>query len=218
MSEYTRKPRSSRHNKKHMPRILLVLCLMLVVMVGSIAGTVAWLTDKTDEVKNTFTTADIKISLTETENVKDGAWSAQLVPGKEYGKNPIVKVESDTDVDIYLFVKVDDTVSQYLSYTNNLTAEGSGWTKLSETENVWFRTVKTTDSTKEWPLIGDNKVTVKDSIVKQGTDVTGTTNIVMPDDNTDLHLTYTAYAIQMEGSTSAVDAWAKLNPSTTVTD
>lgn len=175
MSEYTRKPRSSRHNKKHMPRVLLVVCLMLVVMVGSIAGTVAWLTDTTDEVKNTFTTADIAISLTETENVSNGVWTAQLVPGKSYGKNPIVKVEDDTDVDIYLFVKVDDTVSQYLTYTDNLA--GNGWTKLNETEKVWYREVKTTDETKQWNLIGDDKVTVKSNIVKQGTDPVGEGNL-----------------------------------------
>lgn len=209
MSEYTRKPRSSRHNKKHMPRVLLVVCLMLVVMVGSIAGTVAWLTDTTDEVKNTFTTADIAISLTETENVSNGVWTAQLVPGKSYGKNPIVKVEDDTDVDIYLFVKVDDTVSQYLTYTDNLA--GNGWTKLNETEKVWYREVKTTDETKQWNLIGDDKVTVKSNIVKQGTDPVGEGNILMPADGTDLHLSYTAYAIQVEGFNTAELAWVEVS-------
>ena len=45
--------------------LALVLALTLLVA-GVIGGTLAWLTDQTDEVKNTFTVGDINIDLTET--------------------------------------------------------------------------------------------------------------------------------------------------------
>lgn len=210
MNNYTRTPRASRRSKKAgLRRTLLVVCMMLVVMVGSIAGTVAWLTDTTDEVKNTFTTAGIDITLVETKNLVEGKWNAQLVPGKEYEKDPIVTVSKDTDIDVWLFVKRDDTVSKYLTYTDNLTS-GNGWTKLGE-KDVWYRKVTPNGSDQSWPLIGDNnKVTVKSNIVKQGTaEASGI--IVMPADNSDLHLTFTAYAIQTEGFATAEAAWAEVS-------
>ena len=56
------------------------LCLGL-----GVAGTLAWLTDTTGEVKNTFTTSDINITLTETESNVDNDGSPntnsyQMIP------------------------------------------------------------------------------------------------------------------------------------------
>lgn len=45
--------------------LALVLALTLLVA-GVVGGTLAWLTDQTAEVKNTFTVGDINIGLTET--------------------------------------------------------------------------------------------------------------------------------------------------------
>lgn len=205
MSEYTRKPRSSRHNKRA-PRILLVLCLMLVVMVGSIAGTVAWLTDKTEAVTNTFTTAGISISLTETMD-NDGKWTMQMIPGTSKTKNPVVKVNRpETDVDIYLFVKFEETVDEsVVTYTSLLNAD-NGWTALEGVNNVWYREVGATDTTVEWHLLKDDKVSVASTVTKDQ----------IPDNSGSM--TYTAYAIQKEGSSSAADAWSKLNPTPTPTE
>ena len=45
--------------------LALILALTLLV-VGVVAGTLAWLTAKSDVVTNTFTTSDIKVELKET--------------------------------------------------------------------------------------------------------------------------------------------------------
>ncbi len=45
--------------------LALFLALTLLV-VGVVAGTLAWLTAKSDVVTNTFTTSDIKVELKET--------------------------------------------------------------------------------------------------------------------------------------------------------
>ena len=51
-----------------MKKRTLALLVALVLVVGCIiGGTLAWLTAKTDAVVNTFTTSDIDVTLTETE-------------------------------------------------------------------------------------------------------------------------------------------------------
>ena len=97
---------------------------------------------------NTFTTADIKIKLIETKK-PDGTevaagvtnWSAQMIPGKTYSKNPVVSVEPETDVDVYLFVKFTETVDEtYVKYTSLLNSK-NGWTALGGQQGVYYRTV-----------------------------------------------------------------------------
>lgn len=213
--------RRARQRKQRNRRIAMTVALVLVVALASIGGTIAWLTDSTDEVTNTFTAAGIDITLTETMNTDTDndqtpdAWTAQLVPGKEYLKDPVVKVEAATDVDVYLFVKFEEnapagkTTNYYLNYTSLLdetTATTNNvdqtWHKLAGVDNVWYRVVKTTDGTKSWHLLDGDTVTVKNTLTKNDTSATG------------VELKYTAYAIQTEGSTGAADAWSKINPTT----
>lgn len=194
--------------KKKTVALLLALAL---VFGGAVGGTIAWLTDSTDTVTNTFTTAGIDITLIETmkpngDEVADGVtdWSAKLVPGETYSKNPVVSVvRPATDVDIYLFVKFEETnnPSAYLTYTSNLTKEGSGWTKLDGVEgvdNVWYREVGASDTNVSWHLLDEDKVTVKESFT-------------MPEDNATPQLKYTAYAIQKDGFTTAAAAWTEIS-------
>lgn len=192
--------------KKKTVALLLALAL---VFGGAVGGTIAWLTAETDPVVNTFTTAGIKITLIETKK-PDGTdvaagvtdWSAQLVPGKEYSKNPIVSVvRPDTDVDIYLFVKFEENnnPSTYLNYTSNLTT-ANGWNLVTGQTNVWYREVGAEDTILSWNLLDGDKVTVKDTLTKTE----------MPAANAAPALKYTAYAIQKDGFTDAADAWDEI--------
>lgn len=199
--------RAARLRKQRNRRIALTLCLMFVVAFASIGGTIAWLTAQTSEVKNTFTTAGIEITLSETMNTdsdndgKNDKWEAQLVPGKEYAKNPVVAVDGTvTNVDVYLFVKFEETKnpSDYLTYTSTLT-EANGWKLVDDQTNVWYREVKATDTVKSWELLEGNKVTVKNTLTEAETDDTG------------IEMTYTAYAIQSANTGSAAEAWAKIS-------
>ena len=61
--------------------LALVLALTLLVA-GVVGGTLAWLTDQTAEVKNTFTVGDINIGLTETTT------DYKMVPGNTIAKDP----------------------------------------------------------------------------------------------------------------------------------
>lgn len=190
-------------------RILLMICAMALVVVASVGGTIAWLTDVTDPVTNTFTAADIEISLTETpnadsedEDTENDIWTAQIIPGKEYSKDPKVTVDGDkTSVDIYLYVQAIETGNPgtYLDYTYEMNVVGSGWKPVSGVNNVWYREVADDATELTWDLLVDDKVTVKTGVTK---DVAKAANA---------KIEFKAYAIQKEGFT-AENGWKELNP------
>nr|MDY5756504.1 hypothetical protein [Eubacteriales bacterium] len=84
--------------------LALVLALTLLV-VGVVAGTLAWLTAKSDVVTNTFTTSDINITLEETEGGTNKEF--KMIPGWTIEKDPKVTVVAGSE-DCYLFVKVEE--------------------------------------------------------------------------------------------------------------
>lgn len=201
--------KKSRKSKYCVSTQVFVSLLALVLVMGvAVGGTIAWLTAETAPVVNTFTVGDINITLTETWNTDtDGdevndAWSAQLIPGFTYKKDPVVTVKANS-VDCYLFVKFEESegLSDYLTYTSNL--EENGWTQGQKNDipsNVWYRIVNTSDADQSWEMLANNQVSVSDTLTKDD----------MPESG-DLSLTYTAYACQLyksNGTTFEVDeAW-----------
>lgn len=207
--------RIARQRKQRNRRIALTVCLLLAVCMVTVGGTLAWLTASTEEVKNTFTTAGIDIELIETMN-PDGTkkedesavtdWSAPMIPGYTYSKNPTVTVKANS-VDCYLFVefKENSNPSTYLTYTSTLTAE-KGWTQGDGTDipaDVWYRKVKTSDTTRSWELLSGNTISVKDMVTKDNMQNAASATLI-----------YTAYASQLYKSAgvefSAKEAWANV--------
>lgn len=195
--------------------LLTALCLVLVVAL-SVGGTLAWLTDNTDTVTNTFTVGDINITLVEhaydtadtstiTTTVSNTN-SYKMIPGTTYAKDPTVTVKANSEK-CYLFVKFEavNNASNYLTYTSMLDESDGDWTKLADVEdvdNVWYRVVDASTADQSFTLLKDNKVVVKDSIVK-GT--AGEGQVTMPTDQPQLK--YTAYAVQFDNVASAAAAW-----------
>ncbi|MDD6236205.1 MAG: hypothetical protein PUB00_02370 [Clostridiales bacterium] len=188
---------------------IAVVALVLVVCCA-IGGAIAWLTDTTAPVTNTFTVGDVDITLTETWNTdtnsdsSNDTWTAKLVPGNTYAKDPVVTVTNETNVDCYLFVKFEESnnANTYLTYTSTLIEE-NGWTKGDGTNipaDVWYRVVLANDTTKSWNLLDGNKVTVNAGTVTKDT-MSKAQNA---------KLTYTAYAVQKDNIDTAAAAWAKL--------
>lgn len=193
----------------------MVMILAVMLIVGcTIGGTLAWLTAQTDAVVNTFTVGDINITLTETFNTdtnsdgKNDAWTAKLIPGTAYTKDPVVTVKANSE-DCYLFVKFEqiNNPSTYLTYTSLLAEADSGWTKLNVTgvDNVWYRVVTASTADQSWHLLKEDTVTVKDTIVKANP---GAGEVVMP--TVAPELKYTAYAVQEDNIADAATAWAKI--------
>lgn len=181
-----------------------VALLALVLVIGCVAGgTVAWLVAKTDPVVNTFTYGDIKIELAETTGP-----NYKIVPGVDISKDPKVTVNANSEA-CWLFVKVEKTgtfVDGKVTY-----AIADDWTKLTgvdSVDNVYYREVgAVTADTSYYVLKGSTEypngvVTVSENLTKD--EIKNITSKPT--------LTFTAYAVQKEGSADAAAAWAKANP------
>ena len=180
--------------KKKSLALVLALAMIVVCVVG---GTLAWLIDKTDPVKNTFTTSDIDITLAETTGT-----SYQMIPGYTIAKDPKVTVLADSEK-CYLFVKVaeSDNFDTFMTYEM-----AAGWTQGDGTNipsNVYYRVVDTADMGTAYSVLANDQVTVKDTVTKAM--LNGLTEATQPT------LTFTAYACQYNNSNgtnfSAIEAW-----------
>ena len=187
--------------------LALVLALTLLV-VGVVAGTLAWLTAKSDVVTNTFTTSDIKVELKETTGTE-----YKMIPGYTISKNPKATVLAGSE-ECYLFVKLDKSANfdAYLEY-----AVAEGWTQLNAdkdgnpiTDLVYFREVLTADIGTAYSVLANDQVTVKDSVTKEQMNDLDAEGAAKPT------LTITAYASQLHKNATteftAAEAWANVNP------
>lgn len=177
--------------------LALFLALTLLV-VGVVAGTLAWLTAKSDVVTNTFTTSDIKVELKETTGTE-----YKMIPGYTISKNPKATVLAGSE-ECYLFVKLDKSASfdTYLEYVI-----ADGWTKLDGVDTVYYRVVDGTTNQIGTPysVLKDDQVTVKGSVTKEQMNALDAEGAVKPT------LTIMAYASQLHKNAtdtfSASEAW-----------
>lgn len=192
-----------------MKKKTLALFLVLALAFGGvIGGTVAWLTDTSDTVVNTFTDSDIEITLTETGAVEN-ANSYKMVPGYTISKDPEVTVEAGSEK-CYLFVKLDksDNFDSFLTYEI-----ADGWTALDGVENVYYRVVDTTTEAVTFSVLKDDQVTVKSDVTKEKMNELKNGSSLQP------ILTVTAYASQFNKSAdesfTVQEAWNNIPPSST---
>ena len=175
---------------------MLALTLVLAAY-WAVGGTAAWLAAKSDPIASTFTFGDINITLKD-EDPQEG--QIKIIPGVDIKKALKVTVKADS-VDCWLFVKVEETgtfVPDKVTY-----AIAEGWTKGDGSqipEDVYYRQVNTATNDSTFSVLKDDKITVSKSLTKA--DIR---NI------TDPTLTFTAYAVQMEGIHTAADAWARID-------
>ena len=182
-----------------MKKKTVALLLVLVLLLGSvISGTVAWLTAKTDPVKNTFTDSNIDITLNETTGS-----DYKMVPGYKISKDPKVTVEKGSEK-CYLFVKLEKSANfdSFLTYTI-----ADGWTLLDG--DVYYRVVDTDQMGKAFSVLNYDQVTVKDTVTKAMMDELKADQTKRPT------LTVTAYASQFNNSNNTnftpAEAWEKIS-------
>lgn len=177
---------------------LALLLAIALVVVGAVAGTVAWLTDKTPSVTNTFTTSDINIELKETKN------NFQMIPGWNIEKDPKVTVKAGSEA-CYLFVKLEKSTNFDTFMTYEM---ADGWTALPEAPGVFYREVAAATADTTFEVLKGNQVTVKDKVTKE--QMNGLTADTYPT------LTVTAYASQLYKNNTekftAAAAWDHIVP------
>ena len=169
-------------------KLTTVLAIVLVVAL-SVAGTYAYLTDKTGPVVNTFTVGNVNIDLTETTT------DYKMIPGMTINKDPKVTVKENSE-DCWLFVKVEKSANfdSFLTY-----AMADGWTKLED--GVFYRQVAASAADQDFAVLANNTVTVKPDVTKDMMDAIDNGTAAKPT------LTFTAYACQTAGIASVADAW-----------
>ena len=194
---------------------LLIPIMVLILVIGVVGGTLAWLTDKTETKVNTFTVGDINITLDETTSVY------KMVPGNTIDKDPSITVKCNSEK-CYLFVKVDEngttytkdnvtvnkTFKDYITYEVSDGETPNGWIKLTTVhDNVWYRIVNSDSSDQKFNVIGytndagqfvSNKVLVKNTVTKEMLEGAATD---APE------LSFTAYAVQFDNMADAATAW-----------
>ena len=177
-------------------RTLIILVALVAVFGMAVGGTIAWLTDQTEPITNTFTVGNINIELKET------ATEFKMVPGVTIAKDPKITVVSGSEA-CYLFVKVEKSANLdgFISY-----AMATGWTALTGADGVYYRVVDATTSDTTFSVLANDQVTCNDTVTKAMMDAL--TEATYPT------LTFTAYAVQQSGSASAAAAWEKV---TTIT-
>ena len=178
--------------KKKMWISVVAIALVLCCAVG---GTLAWLSDKTDSVVNTFTVGDINITLTESDDL-----DLKMVPGKTITKDPKVTVKSGSEA-CWLFVKVEKSANFDAFMTYEM---ADGWTALTGEEGVYYREATANAADTSFDVLKGNQVAVKETVTKEQLQAVKTDN--QPT------LTFTAYAVQKDNIADAAAAWEKVNP------
>ena len=179
--------------KKFMKALIVAVCAALLV-VGSIAGTIAYLT-ATDTVTNTFTVGKVAITLDEAKvtvyGEQDGdtrvdANEYKLVPSRTYMKDPTIHVDAESE-ECYVFFKLDNQLGDAVTFN----ISSADWTEIGDTDVYYY---------KEAATAGGNYTAFTEFTVKNDANVSAlgekTVNV-------------TAYAVQT--STNFADAEAAWN-------
>lgn len=197
---------------KNTKRILLAAAAALLLVAVSVGGTLAWLTDSTETVTNTFAPAGIDIDIFEhkydgsaldnTEEVKQNN-NYKLVPGNVLPKDPFVRVKADSEP-CYIFVKIEETnIQNFVTYA----VDDDKWTFVETGVYMYKEKVATSSTNRDLYILKGNQVVVKENVTYGDMHPTeGTfTNPV---------LKFTAYAVQSENLTVSTpeEIWGLVNP------
>lgn len=184
-----------------MKKTLTVVIALVLVVVMSVAGTVAYLTSS-DTVTNTFTVGKVEITLDEAKvNAYGEALTGEqaervdaniykLIPGHTYTKDPTIHVGADSE-DCWLFVKVENGLSDIEDSTatieDQLTA--NDWTLVAGTNIYAYK--NTVSASSNVPVFGSFKLAGDADVANYAS----------------AEIVVTAYAVQADSFDTAADAW-----------
>ncbi len=194
-------------------KVLLTISAMALIAVIAVAGTLAFLQNKTGSLKNTFASsgliesdsnfvldeAQVKLDDANYNYIEDatkpritsgenaGVEYKNVLPGATLYKDPKITV-TGLKQSAYLFVKVEAVGMDGLAY--NL----DGWTQIGDT-NVWYKdtTLAASEGAQEFNVLANKRIKVADGF---DASVASTRE-----------LTFTAYLAQAAGFDTAEAAW-----------
>lgn len=172
-------------------KLLIAAVCLVAILTTAVVGTIAWLTDKTETVTNTFSPSNIGLTLVEN------SFNGKMVPGTQIDKAATVTVTNDIDCYVFIEVTGSANLGTFIEY-----AVATGWTLVDGESNVYYREVAANANEKAFPVLANNKVTVKNSVTKD--------NMASISDSANHPtLSFTAFACQKEGFANAAAAWTE---------
>lgn len=201
--------------------LLMSAVMLFGVVVG---GTIAWLTDETPVVTNTFTnTAKIDITLDEAKVVNGQATSERtnantydMIPGTTYVKDPTVHVQPGS-VECYVYVKViesDNVVKDankndvtVIDYTVNTGIAANQWTYIGKSggDSIYAYNSKI-DASKSTTAIDTSSILTTTDGKNITIDAAVTESMLLAMNPTP-KLEFYAYAVQAANLADATTAW-----------
>ena len=207
-----------------------LLAALAVILLTITAGTLAYLTDTSKTVQNTFTVGQVKIKLTES------TYDYKMEPGVPIDKDPVVTVEKGS-LASWLFIEVAESeeasLSEYIKYKIKTGERENEWHELKEAsvpDNVYVYYLKAPavpedaaeadtyhilaggeyeyaykppEASETWTFTwGDDQVLVKPEVTRAMMEAIQPTGSIAPP-----KLTFTAYAVQRDGFDTAEAAW-----------
>lgn len=197
---------------KNIKRTLITVLAMLLVCVLSVTATLAYITTKSDTVKNTFTIGNVAITLDEAKVGPDGKAiptedrvrenKYKLVAGKTYDKDPTVHIDAGSEnAWVVVKVEIDESVAAVID-VNNITSQ------IVPAQNAKWVSVGTGSATVKYyaykteSKAGDDLVVFETITTKSTATSTDFTKITDED-----AIEITAYAVQADGITNYTEAW-----------
>lgn len=189
--------------KKKIFAACLVICLLATAVIGT---TLAYFTDETTAVTNTFTVGKVEITMDEArvdeDGVKQGAERTttgngyKLVPGHTYVKDPTIHVAEGSEP-CYVFVKFENQLALCEDADASMISQMDvkGWKQYKET-NVYYKETAVDASTAAQDVVVFDNFTVKKDITAEDLKAYASKTVIL-----------TAYAVQAEGFGSAAAAW-----------
>ena len=218
-------------------RLAAVVVSIVLLLGGTLSGTLAWMLARTSPVTNTFTTSNIAITLAETGMDDNRTKEYKMIPGVVRDKDPVVTVLENSE-DCWVFIKIEksNSLDDYISYA----IDENNWEKLLDDNQQWVdgvyctkvpvqdvnkdRSIKilgggeaeftlSEDQSKETYSWGSQQVLIRPDVTEKMMDAVKDKTVEMPT------LTFTAYASQyIKNSTenfSQYDAWLNLPKNST---
>lgn len=215
---------------KRTKQILAMLLCAVLLVTGTVAVTVAYLTASTTVVKNTFTVGKVTIELDEVQVDPYGTPSTKavegenitwtpsdsaprikaneykLIPGHEYTKDPTVHVAKGSEP-CWLFVKVDNGLANIEADVEADTANGIEAIDdiADQMKAKGWSLVSGTTNVYSYKDIVDARTAAVDKVVFSEFTLKGDADVAK---YKDASITIDAYAVQADGFTSAAAAWA----------
>lgn len=193
--------RKGRNMTIQTKKLLIAIVALLILITGTIGATLAWLTDETAAVKNTFTVGDVNITL--TEEAGGTSKEFKMVPGTTITKDPKVTVLANSEP-CWLFIEVTESSNLNYFITYGIRLGTDGWSELDGHDNVYYREVDASIENQEFFILTNNTVTINQSVTKA--DMEGLTQDTLPT------LTFKAYAVQKAEVNTVAEAWAIAKP------